>query len=99
MTKKILINYLVKLLMLLFVLSLGASFYFFHVAQVRSEKSFLNNKPTAKTDPLYEYEKAFEGLDKQTLEMTNGGLKQVAWYVPAKEKNRQDSCGSSWFWQ
>lgn len=89
MTKKTLITYLGKLLTLLFILSIGASFYFFHVAQVKSEKSFLNNKPTAKTDPLYEYEISFEALEKQTLEMTNGGLKQVAWYVPAKTKTNR----------
>ena len=56
------------------------------MAQVRAEKSFINNKPTAKTDPLYEYEQSFGKLEKETLEMTNGGLKQVAWYVPAQTK-------------
>lgn len=86
MMKQKLITYVWRLLVLLFVLSVGVSFYFFHVAQVRSEKSFINNKPTAPDDPLYEYEQHFEQLDKETLEMTNGGLKQVAWYVPATQK-------------
>lgn len=79
-------TYFIRFLLLFFALSVGASFYFFHVAQVRAEKSFINTKPTAKTDPLYEYEQSFAELDKETLEMTHAGLKQVAWYVPAAEE-------------
>lgn len=58
-----------------------ASFYFFDVAQVRAEKSFINNKPTAKSDPLYNDEKAFDNLVKETIWMENQGIKQDAWYV------------------
>ncbi|MCR8966943.1 alpha/beta hydrolase [Streptococcus zalophi] len=71
---------------LISMLSLAATFYFFNEAQVRAEKSFINNKPTPETDPLYVYEKEFATLEKTTLEMTNGGLKQVAWYVEAPKK-------------
>lgn len=86
MTKRKLMKYLTRFFHILFALSVGASFYFFHVAQVRAEKSFINNKPTANSDPLYDYEQSFAQLDKETLEMTHGGLKQVAWYVHAAEQ-------------
>lgn len=85
MKKRHIIKNLMRVFLVLLVASIGASFYFFHVAQVRAEKSFINTKPTAKTDPLYAYEQSFAELDKETLEMTNGGLKQVAWYVPAAQ--------------
>ncbi|MCU9533129.1 alpha/beta hydrolase [Streptococcus sp. CSL10205-OR2] len=71
---------------ILSMISLAATFYFFNEAQVRAEKTFINNKPTPETDPLYAYEKEFAALEKTTLEMTNGGLKQVAWYVEAPKK-------------
>ncbi|MGT2771914.1 alpha/beta hydrolase [Streptococcus marimammalium] len=70
-------------------ISLAVTFYFFNEAQVRAEKSFINNKPTPKTDPLYAYEKEFAALEKTTLKMTNGGLKQVAWYVEAPKKTEK----------
>lgn len=84
------LNRLIKifyyLLLVSLVFSVGASFYFFHVAQVRSEKAFINTKPTPKTDPLYDYEQSFDQLPRETRQMTNGGLKQVAWYVPADQE-------------
>lgn len=78
-------SYLAWLGLILLGLSVGASFYLFYVAQVRSEKAFLNNKPTAVTDPLYPYEQAFNGLAKEERAMQHQGLDQVAWYVPASE--------------
>ena len=44
---------------LLFVTSIGASFYFFHVAQVREEKSFINHKARSKDNALYGYSKTY----------------------------------------
>ena len=67
----------------LFILSIGISFYFFHVAQVRGEKSFIDASTQSKDDPLYQFEQNFKTLSKETLWMTNQGLKQDAWYVPA----------------
>lgn len=75
---------LLGILALLFVVSVGASFYFFHVAQIREEKSFINNNGRSKDKPLYAYEQSFDQLTKETLWMTNQGLKQDAWYVPAE---------------
>lgn len=63
-----------------------ASFYFFHVAQVRAEKSFINNAPTAKSDPLYEDEQKFDQLFKEILWMNHQGVKQDAWYVKADQE-------------
>ncbi len=75
---------LLGIIALLFVASVGASFYFFHVAQIREEKSFINNNGRSKDNPLYAYEQSFDQLSKETLWMTNQGLKQDAWYVPAE---------------
>lgn len=79
-------KYFVALLAFIVVLSIGASFYFFHVAQVRSEKDFINNGPRPTQSSLYHYDVAFDNLKVETLTMTNRGNKQVAWYLPAKEK-------------
>ena len=75
---------LLGIIALLFVVSVGASFYFFHVAQIREEKSFINNNGRSKGTPIYAYEQSFEQVTKETLWMTNQGLKQDAWYVPAE---------------
>ncbi|WP_074561384.1 alpha/beta hydrolase [Streptococcus equinus] len=74
---------LLWMIALVFIASVGASFYFFHVAQVREDKSFINNKPRPKDSSLYAYEQSFDQLNKETRWMTNQGLKQDAWYVPA----------------
>lgn len=76
-------RFLLGLLLVSLVATTVASFYFFYVAQIRSEKSFINNKPTPKTDPLYEDEVAFDGLFKEVLWMENQGVRQDAWYVKA----------------
>ena len=75
---------LLGIIALLLVVSVGASFYFFHVAQIREEKSFINNNGRSKDNSLYAYEQSFDQLTKETLWMTNQGLKQDAWYVPAE---------------
>lgn len=74
------------IILTLFAISLGVSFYFFHVAQVREEKTFINHKAKDKNNPLYDDEKKFDRLKKETVWMTNQGLKQDAWYVPAATK-------------
>ena len=75
---------LLGIIALLFVVSVGASLYFVHVAQIREEKSFINNNGRSKGTPIYAYEQSFDQLTKETLWMTNQGLKQDAWYVPAE---------------
>lgn len=87
------------LVLAIFFVSIGASFYFFHVAQVRSHKSFISSAKIAKTDPLYDYEQYFNKLPKETLWIENGGLKQDAWYVRAKQKTDKTAVivhGFSW---
>lgn len=85
--KKIRLSKVLKwLFLIVFAISVVASFYFFHVAQVREEKSFINNSQLKQDNPLYSYAKNFDQLSKKTMEMTNQSLKQVAWYIPAAEK-------------
>lgn len=85
--KKIRLSKLMPFLILIaFLISLGASFYFFHVAQIREEKSFINSSARKKDNPLYVYEQYFDSLEKTTLQITNQGLNQVAWYVPADKE-------------
>lgn len=72
--------------LLVFACSWMASAHFFQVAQVRGDKSFVSSNDTPKSSPLYPYEEAFNGLSKEKLTMTNQGLEQVAWYLPAEEK-------------
>ena len=70
--------------MLYFCSKCRSKFLFFHVAQIREEKSFINNNGRSKGTPIYAYEQSFDQLTKETLWMTNQGLKQDAWYVPAE---------------
>lgn len=78
---------LITLFGLLFLVFAGACGYFFYVAQYRSEKSFINNKDRTPENALYQHEQAFNELPKEERHMTNQGLKQVAWYVPAKSQS------------
>ncbi|MGT2888635.1 alpha/beta hydrolase [Streptococcus didelphis] len=82
-------KYLLILLVVSFIASVGASFYFFHVAQVREEKSFIKNGPRSKEDPLYASDQAFDHLKVEKHHITNRGYKQVAWYLPAKTKTNK----------
>ncbi|EHI69227.1 alpha/beta hydrolase [Streptococcus ictaluri] len=82
-------KYLFLLLLLLTLASVGASFHFFRVAQVREEKSFINNKKRSTDNPLYPSEKAFDQLPKENRYMTNRGFKQKAWYLPAAKQSNK----------
>ncbi|HEL0380667.1 TPA: alpha/beta hydrolase [Streptococcus equi subsp. zooepidemicus] len=73
------------LLLLLTLASVGASFYFFHVAQVREEKSFINNKKRTPGNPLYPAELAFDSLVREKRSIVNRGHQQTAWYLPASQ--------------
>lgn len=85
--KGIFLRLAVLLTSVLFLAWLGASAYFFYVAQVRSEKEFINNQGLSSKSPLYSLEQAFDDLPKETRYITNQGLKQVAWYLPASQKS------------
>lgn len=82
--KKIL-KWFVSLLVVLVILTVLASCYFFNVAQVRGKKAFINTQTMNAKNPLYPYEKGFNQLSKNTMTMTNKGLNQYAWYVPASQ--------------
>ncbi len=83
---KTLFKVILCLLIVLVIGSVGASFYFFNVAQVRGKKSFITVKETPQSSPLYQDEKDFLKLDKKTLTLTNDDLTLKSWYVPAKTK-------------
>ncbi|MEQ9763395.1 alpha/beta hydrolase [Streptococcus sp. ZJ151] len=78
---------LIILITLVLLMIAGASAYFFYVAQFRSEKDFINNKARTPESSLYQDEQAFNQLPKEKRYLTNQGLKQVAWYVPAEKKS------------
>lgn len=86
MKKRLWLNVFGVLIGLLVCASVGASIYFFQVAQVRGEKSFVSSNDTPKSSPLYPYQEAFDALPKEDRQMTHQGLKQVAWYVPATQQ-------------
>lgn len=82
-------KYFMVLLLLLTIISVGASFYFFHVAQIREEKSFISNAKRTKENPLYASEKAFDALTVETRHLTNRDKKQIAWYLPAEKPSHK----------
>ncbi len=82
-------KYLGILFLLITLISVGASFYFFHVAQIREEKSFINNKKRSTNNPLYPAEQSFDALPYEKRQLTNRGLKQVGWYLPAAQKTKK----------
>ncbi|VTS40976.1 alpha/beta hydrolase [Streptococcus porcinus] len=82
-------KYLMVILLLLTTISVGASYYFFHVAQIREEKSFISNAKRGKDNPLYTSEQAFNALKVEKYSLTNRGKKQVAWYLPAEKPSQK----------
>lgn len=82
-------KYLLIIALMLTLTSVAASFYFFHVAQIREEKSFINTKKRTPEDPLYVKEKAFDALKVEKRVIHNRGKRQVAWYLPAAQKSQK----------
>lgn len=82
-------KYFAVLLVLATLISVGASFYFFHVAQVREDKSFINDGPRPKLNPLHQSEIAFDKLKVEKRWMTNRGKRQAAFYLPANQKTNK----------
>ncbi len=82
-------KYFAVLLVLATLISVGASFYFFHVAQVREDKSFINDGPRSELNPLHQSEIAFDKLKAEKRWMTNRGKRQVAFYLPANQKTNK----------
>lgn len=72
--KKTLFKIIAGIVAFLAIVSIGASFYFFHVAQVRGDKSFISHAATPKSSPVYQDEKDFLKLDKENLSLKNDGL-------------------------
>lgn len=80
-------NLVLGIVAVLLVADLGGAAYFFHVAVVRSPKTFIKNRPVRKSDRLYSEEKWFQDAHKQHWTMTaaNGKDRLVADYIPAAQ--------------
>ncbi|SJZ61616.1 hypothetical protein SAMN02745116_00917 [Pilibacter termitis] len=86
MKKKILIA-LTAILSVIIITLIAAGCYFFHVAQVRSKKDFVNSEPIAKTNPIYPERESFLKAKKEKWYLTsNDGLKLDAYYLSAEKK-------------
>lgn len=72
---------------LLAIILFGASLYFYHVAIMPGEKTFIKSTQQLKSsDPLYQQKKWFVNVPKKHWQQTSqDGLKLVADYVPAKK--------------
>jgi hypothetical protein len=69
---------------------LGAGLYFYQVAVVPGQKSFLSKKtPLRKSDPLYHQKLWYENANKQrwTIKSAGGSYRLVANYIPATHKS------------
>lgn len=92
-SKKIII-WLVGIIAIISVALVGSGMYFFHVAEVRAPKTFINNKNTKKYAAAFSkqvvYEKAFTKQHKEVWHQTTpGGLKLDAWYVANPHKTNK----------
>lgn len=88
MKKKILkiVKYFVVTLSIILVIFVGSSYYFFHVAEVRSHKSFINN--SLGKGQVYKDYQWFNKQNKQHWYEIGepGNLRLDADYLPAKQK-------------
>lgn len=91
MTKKRkIITMIIGIISVIIISLFGAGMYFFHVAEVRAPKTFINNQAMKPTNSLYRYEQEFNKLKKTTWhQMTPGGLKLDAWYVANPQKTHK----------
>lgn len=64
------------------IVLVGSGMYFFHVAEVRAPKAFINNASVKKNNPTYIYDATFNKQHKEIwYQTTPDGLKLEAWYV------------------
>lgn len=82
---KLLVKLCLFFIVILVIVSIGASFYFFNVAQVRGTKPFISAAATPKSSPIYQDEQDFLKLKKETLTLSSDNLKLKAWYLPAEK--------------
>jgi fermentation-respiration switch protein FrsA (DUF1100 family) len=76
----------------LLVVDIGAGMYFFHVAEIRGEKSFIAKEgKLTKKDPLYAQKEWYQNAKKETWTMTSAtdNLKLKAYYIPAEHKTNK----------
>ncbi|GBG97533.1 alpha/beta hydrolase [Lactococcus termiticola] len=83
MKKKVILGGLSVLAVIIVIALVAATFYFYQIACIRS------NKPTAqvaKDSPNYSLVEKFDQLEKTDKTIEQDGLKLKAWYVPAAQK-------------
>lgn len=86
-------RWLVGLVVLIAVALFAAGSYFFSVAMVPSQKSFINNSNRiSRSDPLYSQKMWFKKEPKQqwTMESASGDYRLVADYLPAAKKTTKN---------
>ncbi|KAF0425330.1 alpha/beta fold hydrolase [Pediococcus acidilactici] len=79
-------KWLLVVLAILLVVDVGAGMYFFHVAEVRGTKSFINNDgKITKNDPLRTQKLWYQRVKKEkwTMKSATDDLKLEAYYIPA----------------
>ncbi|MGX7051726.1 alpha/beta hydrolase [Leuconostoc palmae] len=82
----ILIKWIISIMLIMIIILFFAGMYFFHVAQIRDEKSNQPDVLRSKNNPLYQYEHAFLSRKKTIWhEKTSDDLTLEAWYVPASQ--------------
>ncbi|AEV95704.1 alpha/beta hydrolase [Pediococcus claussenii] len=76
----------------LLVVDIAAGMYFFHVAEVRSPKSFISaDAQVSKSNPTYKNQEWYKTVNKQhwTMKSAGGDLKLDANFIPAEHKTNK----------
>ncbi|WP_022791555.1 alpha/beta hydrolase [Weissella halotolerans] len=90
MKKRRIVKIICGLMTILALGYLGMSAYFFHTAQVRSEKSFVSGGRLKPTDHLYAQQQAWLALPKKPVQLkTEDGLLLKGDYVPADQPTKK----------
>jgi len=90
MFKNKIITIISSTLIILGLLILGFSGYFFHVAETRGKKSFIGTGELSKNNVLYQKQQDWSKLKSSTLKIkTHDGLRLTGQYVPADKKTKK----------
>ncbi|WP_081165766.1 alpha/beta hydrolase [Lactococcus garvieae] len=78
--------WITSIVILLLLVNIGVTYYFYNIAYVRDETPVSQVKSTSKN---YSLVTQFDKLEKENLTLNNDGLKLKAWYVPAEKKTNK----------
>lgn len=80
--RKKIMAWIIGIIVIVAVALVGSGMYFFHVAEVRSTKDFIQSGDKIKNNAAKPYKLAFQKQTKEVWHQTTPkGLKLVAWYV------------------